>query len=399
MQAYPPGFIKGLRHRIAQIIEGYSANDVPAVCRRYGIGDGDRDEAMGGKYKYASKRLLELNNDKITEVAKEVAQEEGDAELIELLNSMEKRAPQLTPVPTPADTSPRSARTYYSIRTGKHPSGGRLSLNDLKGIYGSALNHWNEQGYLQEHFGYVCVDDGEVPGKLGRDINARMLMSLGKNGLWPIAMSIENYSEDDLFDVIEFVFDHVSKPLDGRYHSYSDCGMHHTTFDVAAGRAEYSSTVNQMLARYGEGYELSSAGEVLELGPDGTASLLSTPIPAGDDNVKGRVDSAILKFRRYRSTVAERRDAVRDLADVFEYLRPQVQRVLTAKDQGDLFNIANNFSIRHHNEKQKTDYDQAIWLSWMFYFYLATIHVCVRMIEKAKTAEMHAPLGLEQPRG
>ena len=80
----------------------------------------------------------------------------------------------------------------------------------------------------------------------------------------------------------------------------------------------------------------------------------------------------------------ERRDAVRDLADVLEYLRPQVKAVLQKKDESALFEIANNFSIRHHNAQQQGDYDKAIWYSWMFYFYLATIHAAVRLIERGK---------------
>lgn len=48
----------------------------------------------------------------------------------------------------------------------------------------------------------------------------------------------------------------------------------------------------------------------------------------------------------------------------------------------DLFNIANNFGIRHYNKEQKTNYDQNIWLSWMFHFYLATLHASLRLIEK-----------------
>jgi hypothetical protein len=84
------------------------------------------------------------------------------------------------------------------------------------------------------------------------------------------------------------------------------------------------------------------------------------------------VTSAIAKYRRYRSTIAERRDAIRDLADVLEYIRPKLKEVLTKPDEADLFNIVNNFGIRHHNQQQKSDYDASIWLSWMFYFYLAT---------------------------
>ena len=46
-----------------------------------------------------------------------------------------------------------------------------------------------------------------------------------------------------------------------------------------------------------------------------------------------------------------------------------------------MFNIANNFGLRHHNDRQKTGYDTALWLSWMFYLYLATLHVVVRKID------------------
>jgi hypothetical protein len=85
---------------------------------------------------------------------------------------------------------------------------------------------------------------------------------------------------------------------------------------------------------------------------------------------------------RHGSTVDDRRRAVRDLADVMEYLRPKLQALLTANDEKDLFNLANNFGIRHHNDKQKTNYDAALWLSWMFYYYLATIHVMLRKLEQ-----------------
>jgi hypothetical protein len=44
--------------------------------------------------------------------------------------------------------------------------------------------------------------------------------------------------------------------------------------------------------------------------------------------------------------------------------------------------IYNNFGFRHNNDIQKTDYDEKIWLSWMFYHYLSTIHVYLRILER-----------------
>ena len=70
------------------------------------------------------------------------------------------------------------------------------------------------------------------------------------------------------------------------------------------------------------------------------------------------------------------------LADILEELRPRLKHVLSRQDEGDLFNIANNFEIRHRNEKQKNQYDKSLWLSWMFYFYLATLHLGIRRLDR-----------------
>lgn len=117
----------------------------------------------------------------------------------------------------------------------------------------------------------------------------------------------------------------------------------------------------------------------------GFEPIFGADVPLDDTNVVSRIDSAVLAYRRHGATAEQRRQAVRDLADVLEYLRPQVATFLTRKDEGDLFNIANNFGLRHHNDRQKTGYDAALWLSWMFYFYLATIHVVLRKMKHGES--------------
>ena len=131
-------------------------------------------------------------------------------------------------------------------------------------------------------------------------------------------------------------------------------------------------------------YELSEKGEILSKPDAGFEKIFEADIPSKDKGITERMDSAILLYRRHGSTIDERRQAVRDLADVLEYLRPKVKSILTKQDEIDLFNLANNFGIRHHNEKQKTNYDKALWLSWMFYYYLSTIHVLLRKIGHEK---------------
>jgi hypothetical protein len=220
---------------------------------------------------------------------------------------------------------------------------------------------------------------------LGQDLEGALLLELRKRDLTPIRTKIAEYSEEDLFDIIEFLFDHCSKPEERHYHSYSSCGWHCSTFQREPGRLEYRARINKVLALYEKGYEISGDGEILALADDGLSGLFEASLPKADpENVAARVAMAQTKFRRYRSSMDERRDAIRDLADVVEYLRPSLKSVLTKKDESAIFEIANDFGIRHHNKDQRTDYDKRIWYSWIFYFYLATIHAAIRLIEKGK---------------
>lgn len=274
-------------------------------------------------------------------------------------------------------------RAYYSTRTGKNPDAIKFDLSMLLRLFRDTYNVLSSNDYFQQAFGYVCVDAGEVPGELGSDIEAQMFRKLRKPDLWPIEDTYTDYSEDDLFDVIEFLYDCVSKPIDGYYHNYLNCGWHYSEFDKAIGQQKFREEINELLRDYRDGYELSEDGEILALAEKGLDYLFEADLSSYDpENIRDRVNAAILKFRRYRSSMEDRRDAIRDLADVLEFLRPKLKQVLTSKDESDLFNIANNFGIRHHNVRQKTDYDKPIWYSWMFYYYLATIHAALRLIEK-----------------
>lgn len=276
-------------------------------------------------------------------------------------------------------------RPYYSQRAGRLPAGGAFSLDDLKRLFLSQFEGLQDEGYFQKAFGFECVDSGFTPGTLGTDIQAEFLLSLRKPHLWPIRDTIGTWTEDDVFDVIEFLYDNIAKPTERRYHDYSNCGWHCHKFDLEAGRDEYRQKLNRVLRAYSTGFKLSSSGEILTTIDSGLEPLLEAPIPSSDsENVVARIEAAKRKFRRHRPTLDERRDAIRDLADVLEFLRHKLKGVLTSNDESDLFNIVNNFGIRHHNQLQKVVYDKAIWYSWLFYYFLASIHAAIRLIDKEK---------------
>jgi len=274
---------------------------------------------------------------------------------------------------------------YYSVRTGEICEGERFDLDTVRELFKTSFVYLEDQGYFQEGLGYYCVDAGFVPGSLGDDLDGAILLELRKRNLTPIRDRIKTYSEEDLFDIIEFLHEHCSKPTERHFHDFSSCGWHCSRFNKAAGSTEYRERVNKVLALYDKGYELSADGEILELTTGGLKRLVDAPLPGADaDNVTARVKNAERKFLRNRSSMDERRDAIRDLADVLEYLRPRLKSVLTKGDENELFNVLNNFGIRHHRAGEKTDYDKPIFYSWLFHHYLAAIHAGVRLIERGK---------------
>jgi hypothetical protein len=276
------------------------------------------------------------------------------------------------------------SRPYYSQRHEQNPDKQKFDLQLLRELLSAVYSNLNDACYFQEALGMWCVDEQDIPGTLGADRRVAVFIALQKPDLWPIGERYGDYTESDAFDIIEFLYDQISKPIDGTYHSWNHCGWHYTVFDKAAGQSEWRIKINPVLERYAEGYTLTQAGEVEQLADRGLEPLVDAELPTPHrEDVAARVDAATRKFRRQRASLDDRRGAVRDLADVLEYLRPKVKSVLVRKDESELFELANSFGIRHHNEKQKTQYDQAVWLSWMFYYYLATIHACVRLIAHA----------------
>lgn len=271
------------------------------------------------------------------------------------------------------------AHVYFSQRNALNPHPSGLPLVDVIDLFQRVYDQMVNDGYFTQAFGYHCVDAGFVQGSV-HDVDLAILLEVRKKNLWPIQMFSRTYSEDDFFDVIEFLFQHVSRPTKGMPHTYGDCGMHWEVFNGYQGKEYFRSKINAVLSHYENKFELAKTGEILHKPEFGFEQLLSADVPADNANVTDRVASAALRYRRHGATVDDRRQAVRDLADVLEYLKPEIKKHLTLADEKDLFNIANNFGIRHHNGKQKTGYDAGLWLSWMFYFYLATIHVVVRKI-------------------
>ncbi|MCJ7492198.1 MAG: hypothetical protein MUP15_08625 [Dehalococcoidia bacterium] len=264
-------------------------------------------------------------------------------------------------------------REYYSARSGKREPE-KVDLPMLLRLFRSDYVRFRQGGYFDGHY---------VAGTFGDDIGAEMFRRLGKADLWPIETRCKEYSEEVLFDVIEFLYD--SAATDQVQVEIAGETVTMSGVNVAAGRADFSAAMNAILRDYRDGYELSDDGEILALGEEHMRPLLEQELPEYDpERVDSRVLAAVRKFRRHTPSVEDKREAVRQLADVLEFLRPKLKDVLPNRDEGELFKIANGFGIRHHNPSQKTAYDGEIWLDWVFYCYLNTIHTAINLLKRAE---------------
>lgn len=249
-----------------------------------------------------------------------------------------------------------SDKKYYHERKGSLDS--KINFEDLKAFFCLIYQEFESKKY----FAHAKV-------KWGNHVGLFIYRKTKLLNIWPIEDNIWSYDETTLFTVIEFLYDYVSE--DERIYGYEPF--------LGCGKIEYREAVNEVLEDYNGGYELSEDGQILKIPPSGFEPLIEENFETNDpENIDLRKKHAISKFSRYNSSVEEKKEAVRTLADVLEYLKKSDIK-LPEKDDKDLFNIINNFDIRHLNRKQQSAYDKDIWYEWMFYTFLASINVLLKL--------------------
>lgn len=299
-------------------------------------------------------------------------------------------------------------RRYYNHRQGQLPHP-KLALDELtKALDGKFSQLWSA-GYLQKAFGYYCDDEGWQYGDVGTEFHEHIRLITRLPYEKSFSKFLRETTEDGhVFTFIEFVYDYIAKPdpKSGRFHAgvpdrwgqYDEpCGWHFplllSRFNVEAGRSEWREAVNLYLPDYGSGFELSPEGEVRQLAPQGFEGLLSRPAPENAPPTNAdKLDLAVRTFRRANSSREERKQAVRQLADILEWYRPQVVKVHMTDDERELFETMNKFAIRHHNQVQRDDYGDP-FLEHQFYRYLAAVQLCMKLAheEEQPTEEKATP--------
>lgn len=285
-------------------------------------------------------------------------------------------------------------KPYWPQRHGRQVPHVHFDQNAARHQFHALVADLEQRGYLDKTFPRRCVDDqfwDEI------DPSIEFEKRLGLPGLWPLKPS--EWDDDTFYGLIEVFHDLVSRPRVRNSHDFGACGWHYSQFATTPGQEVYRWRVNELLAITGINYRLADEGEdrgrLVEVFDDGRAALVAEVTEHSKPSIAARVQHAISLFRGWTATIEDKRSAVVSLAGILEERRQLISHHLLRKDEDALFRIANEFSLRHHNERQRRDYDPA-FLDWTFWWYLATVELTNRLIAaQAKDSDHFLP-SLEQ---
>lgn len=266
-------------------------------------------------------------------------------------------------------------KKYYSYRKGEKE--GNIRLVDLKQLIKVLYEKYNEKGDFEYEFGYYDFNHyyrGNKGMKMGEDI----LITFPGRKIWPIEKNYLYYDENTCFDLLEYFYDNICKNNFRKWYYDLDELKNE-------GKKEFREEVNnKILSKYKNSkYELMANGEIyVRVSEHLRKIVFEHETSSNEFEIEEKINRAKKNFFHYNSNIDDKRDAIRTLADVLEFIRADVKENLLRKDEGRLFQIANEFSFRHHNYKQHTDYAEDIWFEWIFFCYLNTINTMVKIIEK-----------------
>jgi len=189
-------------------------------------------------------------------------------------------------------------------------------------------------------------------------------------------------NDEHIFDLIEFFFNHVSKPVDV------------DKFDMAGARYEYTIGINRLFDNFNLSYELKK-GVVKDLHSKTIDKIvLSDSFQIPDSETQDMLNLAVEKF--YSRNPEDKKIALEKLVDVYQRIsswedkdkKKSIDKLLEKTSGGDdrikealgcdlnsIWKIANEFMIRH-TEVGKIPITDNDFRDYLFYAY----YNCIRLI-------------------
>ena len=263
-------------------------------------------------------------------------------------------------------------KEYYSQRAGKTPSA--ITIDDLASIIRIAFKRFVTKGYFLYSFGKIDKSGYSDPYYSQKLFEELTIIFGSRDGeILQCLGSSMRVNRNSLFDLIEFLADRVAKIKPNVRYPNDDYVPTQSEISVDEGREEWCAEINQHLTRLDPPYRLNVLCQIESLPPEGLQDLVDNCAnPSQGDGMNDTIKHACRMFLKHNSTREDKRMSLTALVGILEQVREDVKKCIQHDDEQNLFNIANNYSIRHNNIKQKTDYGDE-YFHWVFYYFLATI--------------------------
>jgi len=224
----------------------------------------------------------------------------------------------------------------------------------------------------------------------------------GYRVVWPAdarRLDSDQVSDIQIFDLLEYAYEHVARPLPRGYHSFF--GHYHHDYDQAAGRTELEEEVNRLFERNGIAFQLRE-GQIERLVPSVLQEILThSQFNTGDTILDELLGTAREKFLNRDLKI--RREALEKLWDAWERLKSLsnptdkktsakvlLDRVTSEPNLRDrieiearqLTEIGNNFFIRH-TEVSKPPITDSRQVDYLFHRLFALLRLILQAHEVA----------------
>ncbi len=266
-------------------------------------------------------------------------------------------------------------KKYYNERNGLIEQTLCIDLEELKDFFRQTFKYFDDKGYFDlaikgiwnqppYHEAYMVE-----PPTFSPSAEVFFANKLQSTEVWPIYSNIDDYDEVTLFTVIEILYDHIA-----------DYNYEREEVIKETPRKEYAEYINNLLKAYEDGYYLEpQQGFIMRMPNQALKEQLNEKVEGLPDKVIEGLSSASKMYYRFDSGIEEKKKAINILADILEAVRDNVKQVFDKDHLGKkthdrlIFDIVNNFNIRHNNDNQHTDYSKDIWYDWMMQYYTSVI--------------------------
>lgn len=250
-----------------------------------------------------------------------------------------------------------------------------------------------DEQWFGQAFPFACQDGH---GNAGTDTGKLRAMLATYDVIWPDdwKRSDDSPTDGQIFDLLEFSYEHIAEPNDYATHSY--WGHSHYTYDQEKGRISFETEINRIFERNGMAFELRQ-GEVIRQAPTALAEALAESVfKTGDRSLDELLEDARHKF--LHRDLKTRKESLERLWDAWERLKTigpgknkaeQAQGLLEKaapepafrerieRDARELTDIGNSFMIRH-TETNKTPITNSAQVDYLFHRLFSLIQLLIR---------------------